>query len=636
MLWRCIERFTREQVAEAILQLVEELEARRVIESAREETVSRREMVEGLFRGIHVWQLDKPSPGDYYKYLYKYVTEGMTPGHAYLERSHIYSFAKAFLQARADARSAIEIWERLQGEGRDLDAFRLPRCLQDQPGTTRPFKWVKLHPLGLAYFRLGEAYQAEQNHPDQSWVDATKAFMRAVDLDHNVRDYQGSLSDAGSMLSNKQMSEVLNEVYNEAGKNLLTPLALGITDQPDGVNSMWRCEAKIRFPEAKPRDFTAKIRDLFRMSLAGHLDLPKLKVMIEGVRPPNMVAKDGLPLALEISFQVARRTVLQLRQPLTLHRNVWPERDMRSLHEADDARSSHEADDARSSHVADDARSSHVADDARSLHGADDARSSHAADDARSLHAADDARSSHAADDARSLHDANDARSLHAADDARSLHGADDARSSHEADDARSLHGADDARSSHAADDARSSHEADDARSLHGADDARSLHEADDARSSHAADDARSSHAADDARSLHEADDARSSHAADDARSSHEADDARSLHGADDARSLHAADDARSLHEADDARSSHEADDARSLHAADDARSLHAADDARSLHGADDARSLHGADDARSLHGADDARSSHEADDARSLHGADDARSLHEADDALS
>jgi hypothetical protein len=89
----------------------------------------------------------------------------------------------------------------------------------DQPGTTRPFKWLQLNPLGLSFFRLGEAYEAEGDHPDSSWVEATKAYTRAVDLDHENSDYQGRLGDAGSFLSNKQMAKVLSEVraaYSDA------------------------------------------------------------------------------------------------------------------------------------------------------------------------------------------------------------------------------------------------------------------------------------------------------------------------------------------------------------------------------------------------------------------------------------
>lgn len=61
---------------------------------------------------------------------------------------------------------------------------------------------------------------------------------------------------------------------------------------------------QIRFPEAVPRLFSAKARDLLRGSIAAAVGVTKLKVMIDKVRPPNLVKKDGLPPSLEVHFQV--------------------------------------------------------------------------------------------------------------------------------------------------------------------------------------------------------------------------------------------------------------------------------------------------------------------------------------------
>ena len=48
---------------------------------------------------VHVqWHLDKPSPGDYYKYYLRYVKEGLNAGFAYMERAFMYTGAKCFLQ----------------------------------------------------------------------------------------------------------------------------------------------------------------------------------------------------------------------------------------------------------------------------------------------------------------------------------------------------------------------------------------------------------------------------------------------------------------------------------------------------------------------------------------------------------
>jgi hypothetical protein len=87
-------------VAEEILRMIEALQTERIIEPPVVETVARSEMVEGLFKMIYVWHLDKPSPGDYFKYLLRWTKEGMCAGYAYMERAHMYIGAKCFLQAR--------------------------------------------------------------------------------------------------------------------------------------------------------------------------------------------------------------------------------------------------------------------------------------------------------------------------------------------------------------------------------------------------------------------------------------------------------------------------------------------------------------------------------------------------------
>ena len=116
------------------------LQTERIIDPPVVETVARSEMVEGLFKMIYVWHLDKPSPGDYFKYLLRWTKEGMCAGYAYMERAHMYIGAKCFLQARADAQAAVDFWEALRQKGdRELVGYRLTRCLMDQV-RARPFR----------------------------------------------------------------------------------------------------------------------------------------------------------------------------------------------------------------------------------------------------------------------------------------------------------------------------------------------------------------------------------------------------------------------------------------------------------------------------------------------------------------
>lgn len=293
--------FTREMIGEWILDVLEEYEEDEILDAPEHETVSRIELKESLFRHIHEWHHDKPQPGDYTKYLVKWVLEPMTPGMAYIHRSVAHRGAKCYLQAAADATQAVHYYLREKEHDKELSAHRLTHCEIDKPGTTRHFKWVQLNPLAMAWFYKGEALQAETKHPDQDWVQATKCFMHAVDVEPDNKKYQASLSQAGEFLNNSQMSGVLNEVYN-AGK--ANPITLGILEEPEGDDHIFRVHAVVYFPGAKPRDFSAKARDTFRTVVAERVGLGKLKVLIEKVRPPAMVVKDGLPPALEIAFQI--------------------------------------------------------------------------------------------------------------------------------------------------------------------------------------------------------------------------------------------------------------------------------------------------------------------------------------------
>ena len=61
------------------------------------------------------WHLDKPSPGDYYKYVLRWTKEGMCAGYAYMERAHMFIGAKCFLQ----------VWHRGLFEGKGVSTSRV-------------------------------------------------------------------------------------------------------------------------------------------------------------------------------------------------------------------------------------------------------------------------------------------------------------------------------------------------------------------------------------------------------------------------------------------------------------------------------------------------------------------------------
>ena len=54
-----------------------------------------------------------------------------------------------------------------------------------------------------------------------------------------------------------------------------------------------------------------------RSAVAAAAGVNKLKVMIDRVRPPNLVAKDGYPPALEVYFQVQMASDKEAADALT-------------------------------------------------------------------------------------------------------------------------------------------------------------------------------------------------------------------------------------------------------------------------------------------------------------------------------
>jgi tetratricopeptide (TPR) repeat protein len=64
-----VRRMTREELAIALLAGLEDSANTGLVCRAEREDVSRQEKEEAMFRHIMLWQLDKPSPGDYYDYV---------------------------------------------------------------------------------------------------------------------------------------------------------------------------------------------------------------------------------------------------------------------------------------------------------------------------------------------------------------------------------------------------------------------------------------------------------------------------------------------------------------------------------------------------------------------------------------
>ena len=264
-LWDATKKLTREELATRIVEWIQDAEDEGTIEPPELEAVSKAEMVEALFRQMHEDHRDRPFPQKYYHEVLRWAKRGMAPKEMYCERSVCHTRARAFRQGALDADLAMAA------------------------AGARGVQWAD------AWFRKGEAHAADHQHPDQDWAEAVKAYTRAVDLDPDNATFQEQLRFAGGNLGADKMTAVLNECY--AGMGEAKRAAAGGILEELRATAVSRVEAMCCFTAAKAKDFTAKARDGFRACLAARAGVPKLKVVIERVKPVR-------PVGLDVHFTV--------------------------------------------------------------------------------------------------------------------------------------------------------------------------------------------------------------------------------------------------------------------------------------------------------------------------------------------
>ena len=297
-LWDAVKHCTREQLAQLILERVEDA----CVPQPTREDVSLEEQEEALFQHIFEAHRDKPFPGVYYKRTLSYLKRPMTVGEALIERSAMYTKAKAYGQAADDARNAVAFFERarknMNKSGESERAARLAV------------------PTAEAYCRLAEAHIAEVDHPLRRWDEAAKAYTKAVDLDPSNGAYQTGLREAGEQLSSEAMQQVLREVYRN--EHATDPLIEGLTTdtQDRGHAVVLRVDGTVRFTNVPVKKFSAAARDALRTALAAAAGVNKLRATIERVRPPSPATQRKLCVSFAVVVADAAAAAGRVRDAL--------------------------------------------------------------------------------------------------------------------------------------------------------------------------------------------------------------------------------------------------------------------------------------------------------------------------------
>jgi hypothetical protein len=137
---------------------------------------------------------------------------GLSPAEAYQQRGAAHYRARCYLQSRADAASAVEALHeerrRQEGEGRGAASADALHAKRRQQGARRWDEAGWRLRLAAAYRLLGEACMAEAKHPDRDPRGATKAYLRAAELDPEHEAVHDKLSDASEDVSAAVMDQV--------------------------------------------------------------------------------------------------------------------------------------------------------------------------------------------------------------------------------------------------------------------------------------------------------------------------------------------------------------------------------------------------------------------------------------------
>lgn len=291
MLWKTVQRLTREQLGKKVLALIERLEAEEVIDKPGKERPDDISLAEAVFRMVsEAHKSNRKAPGPYHTWYMDRLMEPekLTPAEAYSQRSEIYRLSKAYLQARADAETAINYL----GEILCKDENNI-RISGNNNTLKEPYLELEMRTdLATAFIKLGKACMAEKDHPDKDPFAAFKAFTRAIEFDTGSQEVRDSVQQAAEELTKEGIEAAQAEIFQEGiipgwlWKNNDGTINAGKNYKKEPLR-VFRGKIDLFFPEGKIQALNTSARLKLRKIIADVCQVPLSVVYIDKVRPPN-------------------------------------------------------------------------------------------------------------------------------------------------------------------------------------------------------------------------------------------------------------------------------------------------------------------------------------------------------------
>jgi tetratricopeptide (TPR) repeat protein len=273
---RTISQFTREQIGEWVLEVLDDYEAREMMKPAHLETVTSLEMTEAMF--CQVKDIDEMSkkPGDYYRFVQHWNMYPMSLAMAYTQRASMYRHALCFKQARADAAMALML---LQDDPSlaltDDEMF----FTYKKDSFTRVYTEAKVITKAWAWYELGKAYEEQRGTGDQR--SAAKCFSAVTELPIDYPTFANAFKIMCEGMKDVDMGRVLSDVNDQ-----YEATEYGLRTVPKATAYIVSVHA--HFPHGSLVKFDSHVRNEFRSCVADAADIKKQDVLIESVKQSLM------------------------------------------------------------------------------------------------------------------------------------------------------------------------------------------------------------------------------------------------------------------------------------------------------------------------------------------------------------
>lgn len=221
---------------------------------------------------------------------------------ALIFRSRVYTCSKAYLQAREDAISALNIlFSEIKEKEIDL---------------------VSKNMVTAAYKALGKGLLAEMDHPDSDAVGALKAFTKALHCGSKDQEIYDAIQEVTESLTKESVEEAMNEVFREGN----------VVDAAKSrqVQASTKVNVSLNFPKAKPSSVNPYIREKLRLLLSRVAGTKLQSVALEKV---SYTGSDKVCVMLEVDVPKASVDLKSMKERLV---SIWDDVEENACGEGDD------------------------------------------------------------------------------------------------------------------------------------------------------------------------------------------------------------------------------------------------------------------------------------------------------------